>query len=81
MRFFSYFCNRIEKHRHLRWLRRLTTTHQMKNQTGQGVSYFLIRCTRCGDRHHCDCRHYDLHHRCDRHLSLSFVDCSVLSGS
>ncbi|WP_419020795.1 hypothetical protein [Eubacterium callanderi] len=50
------------------------------------VLYLSKSEVRCGDRHHCDrhhcdCRHYDLHHRCDRHLSLSFVDCSVLSGS
>lgn len=42
MSFFSNFGNRIEKHRHLRWLRRLTTTQQMKNQASQDVSYFLF---------------------------------------
>lgn len=40
--FLAIFGNRIEKHRHLRWLRRLTTTQQMKNQASQDVSYFLF---------------------------------------
>ena len=42
MTFLAIFGNRIEKHRHLRWLRRLTTTQQMKNQASQDVSYFLF---------------------------------------
>lgn len=42
MTFLAIFGNRIEKHRHLRWLRRLTTTQQIKNQASQDVSYFLF---------------------------------------
>lgn len=42
MSFLAIFGNRIEKHGHLRWLRRLTTTQQMKNQASQDVSYFLF---------------------------------------